>query len=585
MEQLDQDLINDILNSDSEEDTNFDNAFERIESLRDTERTVSSEGIESLRDTGSMLAVGIELPQNIQPEKIMLNIGGQMFNLRVDQLHLFKITYDKHKSDTPFIDRDPKYFIKVIDTISKYGIDQISAGVETYGAQFTNELCKYGFLDVDFKPKPKIVLTKNVSFADSNETRKIVIAQSPNGSDKKIFQTLKSTLAKSDYFEELLDQSDIVLPSASVTADSFRYVLHLLRDGELFYLTPEILTAIEFLKIDYKLSIPQKIHETFVVVPEILQLEHASLIETIDLEMCQTIFTKSLLNFGQELTFDLDSMANCLITDIVVCMDLPVLKISDPMEYVDNMPYILIESIKLLVNGKPHNQILGNYLFYEKLMSNSQQNICDKYKILHMGKLLDVNRIFAPTHIISTPIDNRNLKLNVKLAAVEKFVKNCNANTKLISLLNIFLIVKIKYQPGLSISKLKPFHRVHLIVKEISSAEEYFNTCNIELGSHQFVNIVDFYFSLHSKESTTNGMFDFYRNELIEFKILSHGQIICQTDTISNKYFYKHKSIPNGIYYQYFCPQGIPAKTLDLQLDIYTKKIEGYVLCYVREAI
>jgi hypothetical protein len=522
----------------------------------------------------------------IKPEKIMINIGGQMFNLRIDQLSLFKIAYDKIAlQSNPFVDRDPKYFIKIIDVVSKHGFsaEQISANIENYSAQFINELCKYDLLDANFKPKPKVILTKNVTF-NSDKICHVVV-------QNETFVTNSTTLLKSSYFEKL-DLEKKIQVDIPLSSEIFRYILHLLRDGELFYLTPEILSAIKYFEIDHKICAANKIHETVAFVPKIEIATNINQTDKLDnLETCQSVLTKSKLSFGSDLVFDLSLLGNCLIMDVVLCVDLPIVKISDPCEYVDNMPYILIETVKLFKDDKPYNQILGNYLFYERIMFNAKTEICSKYKILSNNQLIDINRIFAPIYLISKPIANSNLKIIVKLAQIEKFLK-FTSEKRSFTLLNAFLMVKLKNHQhdltNLSINSLctKPFHRVHLAVKPIEHLEEeYFNICKIDLST--YANIVDFYFSLHSKESTQSGMFDYYLNDLVEYELTTKSQTICRIDTISNQHFYKSKfsGNTNGIYYHYFCYEGIPAQDLVLRLKILTKKIEGFVLIYIREAI
>jgi len=192
-------------------------------------------------------------------DKIILNVGGKRFNIRIELLEKLGINYTRlpkivNKLEARrvvyFLDRDYYYFAKIIKIIKEYGFDDaaILNDTDRISDQLMSELCLYGIISKEHKPTPCIKLGKKVGFINRHsEIAKIIV-------DKQVFSVSTDILSRSDYFNSKIKMSrSNVFSVDDIGPKIFRCVLNLLRHGELFVYDDDIIKALDKYGIVYEI--------------------------------------------------------------------------------------------------------------------------------------------------------------------------------------------------------------------------------------------------------------------------------------------------------------------------------------------
>ena len=557
-------------------------------------------------------------------DKIKLNIGGKHFNLKKILLDYFGISYTKlHKSTIDdqivyFLDRDPHYFGKIIELIKMYGLEESSLieHMDEYSDQFINELCYYGLLDKKYNPRPKIKLTKTVSFPSRHNTIVKIIV------DDQQFETTSEVLSRSKYFNNKLKLSRKKIFNLTKTDPKvFRYVINFLRTGELYVNNIDIIEMLHVYGIDFEKIENKKIDETIVsyYLPNSSESIHNQIngvVNTIDLrfidkqyyqpqnlamscdaEAFNVITTNSKLEYGSKIIFDLTNCAKgmgSIIEDLVLCIDIPVLSPTEPYEYVDNIEYKLVEYIDILLTpnapsghidiGKESKIIMhtnADLLYLCPIIyTNHAQDYHamtnydnQKTSLLYENTLIEVKRITIPLFLLKNrcnhlPIkkivdNNMSASLILTMASTKSIFKT---KPKDIPLLNVSLIANfVTLVKHITVPSMYIYDRYHTLVYNIQTiANPIYDVAIIPLD--KFGLIKEFFFVIMDKSNAISNKMNCYSNNLIEMEILQLKEnqqtkqktLILHTklDSVMLNYYIPIKKLghklPVGIYYYSF---------------------------------
>jgi hypothetical protein len=558
--------------------------------------------------------------------KITLNVGGKKFNIKKNLLEYLNINYGRlHKIIKDeriiyFMDKDPYYFSKIMALVKLYGFDQekILEHINDYSEQLINELCLYGLLDKKFNPRPKLRLKRTVTFPSRHDDIVKIIA------GEQLFETSSGVLSRSNYFDTKLKLSrSKQFYLSDIDPKIFRYVLNFLRTGELYVNNADIIELLNNYGIEYEKLENKKINENIVshYIPHNLDSVYNQLfgcINVIDprtnpipntnslyqfidnklyypenmlvspnVENINIISTDSKLIFGSEIVFNLTDVSKNLgecIEDLLLCIDIPVLKPTEQVEYIDFVEYHLVENISIVINDGVNKKIMlqtNNDLLY--LHSIIYTDNADDYhemvniegkkiKLLYENTLIDIHRIVLPlflfrdkqNHLPIKKMMDKNISalLVVKMAPLKKLFKN---KIKEIPLLNVCLISNfINLAPSISVLQNNNSHD-HVSQHNVSlnkQGNQISNTIsqipiNIELKTQpimylydkthpiiipiqttpnpiydvaivpldKFGFIKDFFFTIVEKEDFISNRINKFSEELIEMEILQLKEI------------------------------------------------------------
>ena len=536
--------------------------------------------------------------------KITLNVGGKKFNLKKSLLGNFGIYYSKLQKIVRddgrtyyFLDRDPYYFSKIVDLVKIHGFnkEKISAYIENYSEQLISELCAYCLLDKKFAPSPKLKLKRIVAFPSRHDDIiKIVV-------DDQLFETTSGVLSRSNYFDTKLKMSrSKQFFLLDVDPKVFRYVINFLRTGELYVNNDDIVNFLNNYGIEYDRIESKKISSDIIshYIPNSLDSVENQLNASINFfnpknypignsfhpfidnkyyypqnmaislasENINIITTNSQLKFDSDIIFNLTDQTKNLgdsIEDLVLCIDIPILKPTENMEYVNMVEYQIINNISVISSYNSVNKLMmqtnrdiiylnpviytnnpGEYHELTKIGSN-------KMKILYENNLIDVHRITLPLFLFKEKQNHLPVKkiiskggqiyLVVKLAPLTNIIKNYAKDEYLhnLPLLNICLIGNFINFPNampvlgnnnniISIPintelKNKPilylYDKIHSPITPIDpSANQIYDIVVLPLD--KFGYIKDFYFVIVEKDDFINNRIDKFTDGLIELEIL-----------------------------------------------------------------
>jgi hypothetical protein len=446
-------------------------------------------------------------------KKITLNVGGKKFSVKrkildllgINHRHLHKIT--KGDKIVYFLDRDPSYFVKIIDILqqSEFDLNNLCEHAGKYSKDLINELCLYGLLDDKYHPHPSLILKGSDFPTKHNDIIKLVTYNDQH------FETLSSTLAKSNYFYNKLKICKTNFFKLDIDPKIFKLVINFLRTGKLFSDDVALLEILDKFKIEYertsnemcesivshyishqmepiynqmtkyirkldpRLFCIPSIDNTFQFVDGKYHCPENMFISP-NVENINIIETNSCLLFDTEILFNLTNqskLGDC-VGDVLLCIDIPVLNPEEPFEYVDLFEYRIIEYVKILINGKPLVQTNGDMLYlYPIIYTNSPNEYHEmirdgtkKIKLLYEESLIDIHRIILPLNFFNRqnhlPIkkiaeNNTTATMVVKISPLQKIFKN---EAKEIALLNIFLIINsITLMPSMVVSTSKIYNK------------------------------------------------------------------------------------------------------------------------------
>lgn len=614
----------------------------------------------------------------IPSPKINLNVGGKVLEMKKKLLEYLGINYlrlpKKNHDDsmckdfhtTYFLDRDPYYFTKMIGLIKKYRSDheKIVENIDEYSEQFISELCYYGLIDKKYLPRMKLKLKKMVTFPGKYDcTFKIIV-------DDQTFETSSVTLSKSKYFEskmKLHKHGKIIL--RDVDPNIFRYVLNFLRTGELFITTDEIekqldKLGVEYEKIENKKTISDVSTHYFPLGSESIKNQLVQYINSFSpqnnpyvqlnnnqhlpinnqisasVENINIITTSSKLEFDSILTFNLSAcsknMGDC-IEDLVLCIDLPVLKPTESYEYDDFIGYQIVEYVEIVINGPDfhasrnekslmftNNELLYLYPLIYSTLSSELKNNGKKIKMLYENTLIDVYRMMLPLNLLKDRKNNLPIKkislygntvlLKVKMPSIKNLFKG---KAKDIPLLNVCLVTNfIHLSPVMFLPNkngtieqvpintelyMRPllyvYDHLHSFTVEIqNTANPIYDTVIIPLNNYKLIK--DFFFVIVNKEDHIMNRIDRFMDDLIEMEIIEIKEKqkpvpYCKLDSYLLNYYLPNKylghPLQSGIYYYTFSTNpkssqmngGLWGSNYLVYLKI--KKISGVVRFYATE--
>lgn len=427
--------------------------------------------------------------------KLKINVGGKKFlisekilnNINIKCENLFHTI--KNGETIYFIDRDPFYFLKILDLLKStaFNKEKIMDDLDQYSEQLIYELYIYGLIDKKYCGDPKIILRRNVVFTDKNiDVNKIVKIMT----DKEKFGTFYKTITRSKKIcNDLKDNDFVVLKN--VEASTFRYILNLLRYGELYFSSPQLLEYLSVYEIEYE-KFSNLHNEKFVTNYETFTLDFIENQQTLNMktlnpklfihnaskninlfssdnycypaenlwitdniEHYNIVYSKNQLSFNSQIAFNLTAniYGEC-INNIILCLDLPILSPLDNCEYVNNITTKILKNIYVVKKYKNESKVIlessGKYLnIYPKIYKNNNEIKYEhkKMKMIYDNNLIDIFRIVIPLNLFDSknnlPIkkiagNNMSIDLLISIAPLDAIFKD---KIKEILMLNAFLIV------------------------------------------------------------------------------------------------------------------------------------------------
>jgi len=548
-------------------------------------------------------------------EKIILNVGGKKFNITrewLDYLHINQQKLHKLNADGKiiyFLDRDPFYFSQIIELMKECDLDpgRIIENLDDYSDQFIYELCTYKIIDGKYKPNPKMKLKTFVGFI--NESRHNVIIKIMI--DNLTFETFSSTLSKIPFFEKKLK----ILRSNKITLNNtdpkiFRHILNLLRTGQICVYSSSIIKLLDHYDTEYIVLNEKKIPSHIVSNHVPHQNQSENLIdnaknEDLSLNLYQTIVTKDILTFGSTLTFPLENLD--FINLIYLCIDIPILKPTEPYQYIDFLEYIIVDHTFITYSIQQQAKILtlnvsdNLYLYPIIYKQNSNtyhqlaKNVEKKIKVFYDNTLIDIHRLMLPIFDFGkNPLPIKKMvesgmkpQINIKIAPLHKIVQTkIVTKEKLvpdIPLLNVSLLVNHFTNTKNSIPKIYLYERLHAINIPVQKTDHpIYDISIIALDKIGLIN--DFYFVILTKEDHIADNINKFADNLVEMEIVKNNMVISVMDTdILNAYGPLSQlgyGLPAGIYYHKF--SALVGKNHLLRIKV--KKQSEIIRFYVNES-
>ena len=607
-----------------------------LDELDESDGESDTSSVEETFEDIEMEGQDISMQKSQAAAKHLINVGGKPISVKaellggfnIDVSKLNRITYNGKQSF--FLDRDPIYFEQICDLIKQYKSfdkEKFIDNLDEYSPNLVNELCSYKIIPDKYKPEPKIKMPKSVTFshAKHDDLVKIAIAGEDN-----YFETGYHTLCKSRYFEKQLQlkrqskQSNRIynFTLTKVNPVNFRYILNFMRNGEMFVYTKEIVEMLTKYEIEHTVveqAQPKQVtsFEKPTNSSHLLnQLAHSNIDSMMGLNM---ITTDSKLGFGQDLIFDLKQ--NCTsgtITDLVLVVDLPVLKANDGA-YADLLPYRVIDNVNIINTSSANKKQLLLYansqsLYLEPFLSSSQTNPklfrnlgdpLERKKLIYRDKatgtehLIELHRLFIPLCFKSEiSLDQLNPFMLLKIAPMNQIIKSRVP----ITLLNVYLMAQIRHTAtkSLILNAQLSFDKIHYINLPIRAPEST-HSKNYSIASMPLTKIgtiKEFYFTINDKSN--RDPYGPYSDSLIDVSIVTQvtlrqgmtsWQPILRLDPFMISSYMPLKQfgheLPKGMYHYRFSTGDTSSglSGLSNQLVIKTKYIEGVVNLFIVEQL
>ena len=574
----------------------------------------------------------IELSDDESLKKYIINVGGSIFKLSGKELSVLKI----NPSDIPtdyinyIIDRDPKLFSQIIELLSKYESNNIPKIVREnpnkFSETFISELCDYELLDKSYYPKPIIKINipdKKINFA--NDLITLIV-------DNKKFTTTYKTLSVSEKLKNITNETNI----SGIKSYDFNHILNLLRTSRLYYTNDTIIEKIEKIKIPniYPKKSNNDISDKNIVMiyqpidnSKMVSEQMTNMVASLDprfnlnipfknknlydqsknlnigfnMENYNIITTKSQLNFGSQLIFNVSHNDSDFIEDLLLLIDIPVISEDKSYCYVPNIQYKIIESLSVqLINTNNQNEPItmisfpGEYLYYyPELYTNN----CNYYRELSNGsskissiiypsksgdKIIEIHRLILPTFIFNNKNNCLPIKKLINSGINIEFVVNIADQNKILSdktndnipLLNVILMANYinlsshmlipDLEKGVKTEKIndshllnKNFYIYNNVVKQkyvvYPSENNIYDSIIISMKSIKMIK--DIFFVIVNKDDVPQ------IGQLIDMKILNDNKPYQLFDSLMlNNYFPLKKlghSIGDSTYYYSFSPNPI----------------------------
>lgn len=576
---------------------------------------VNNIGLTSSSDSDELIENDIP-PIIIDIPKIILNVGGKKFNIQEDWLSYLHINSNKlyktiiDDQSHYFLDRDPFFFSQIIDIMKECEMDETKINIKDYSDQLINELCLYKLIDEKYCQYPKIKLKKVVGFVNSSRHNTIVKISIQNHT----FETFLTTLLKSPFFEhktKISKSNKICLNN--IDPKIFRHVLNLLRYGQLFVYSSLIIKLLDEFHIEYIINNEKKIDHHIVSSHTYhdydLKNQHSSM------EHINIITTESTLSFGSDIIFNLTNKSRPTgdaISDLYICIDIPICNPTDNLEYVNMLEYHLIDHAMILYLKPNDGRIniltssVSDYMYLSPIIYKKNPNdyhqmanmVEKKIKVLHNNTLIDIHRLTIPLFQFNTPLPIKqminlgiNSQLNIKISPLSNILKNNKSAT--IPLLNVSIIANYVNIPE-SNPKTYIHDKLHALNIPISNTDNpIYDIAIIPLDKMGLIK--DFFFTILTKEDYLANNINKFSENLIEIDIfcMKTKKILCALDSdMLNGYIPLKKlghKLPNGIYYHSFSSTPHKSKIngallgTDHILRIKVKKFSEVIRLYINE--
>lgn len=573
--------------------------------------------------------------------KILLNVGGKKYSIKIDILDFLNIDYKKlfcinKIKKIYFLDYDYVYFSQIIkilivafqksskktepfdqkNMIKEYILSYIS----DFSDQFIAELCYYNLIEQKYKSSPKIkLIQKNIVSDDSKYIVKIIISD-------HVFEIYSNILENSDYFKYELINYDKYIKMEDIDPNTFRYILILLRTGELYYNDHAIIEMLNQFHIDYEIIIDEEIkmcnkthdndsisHIFMNYINQTNTNKYSNNIENFHdiikknpyIENYNTISTNSAIKFNSTINFDLSKTCDC-IKDIILCIDLPILK--NKLKYVDNIHYKILENIRIVLSDKSKKEEIlletnGNIIQMISKINNIKP-VLTLNKLIYQDHLLDIYRLEIPLFLLSNkdnflPIskfDKKNITtlLQVNLSSDDIILDENYIED--IPLLNASLTIKCVYFIPNSLnyqllnSQVLKFYYDnfnYLCLVSDKKTNLHYNTISVDLDKYECIR--DCYIIITKQNSDT-----ILENKMIDIEIFYHNQLLYSNANayMMNEYIpltVLGKKMDSGVYYYNFVPN--PKSKLDgfftkkCKLNIRVKNDQFVVNVYIRQCL
>lgn len=467
--------------------------------------------------------------------RIVVNVGGKKMDVKkslLDKLNVNNdfLTIQDKVNDIYFLDRDPLYFQEIAQMI-KSPNNKIT--VNNLSNQIVGELCNYNILQSSERPLSKIKLVNTVTFKNIHTNYVKILVED------QIFETYRNTLLRSEYLKNVEDKCTIT----NIDPKIFRYVLNILRNGELYIYNSEITEALDRFGIEFTCS-DQTYNSNFISC-----YQHVSSFLTMNM-----IPTKSLLKFDSTLHFVIPKIKNATqITSLAVYFDLPKLDRLKGHKWCSNVGYNLVDSVNIEQNNIVMYKATGKQLYLEQQIfsdnSDSYRNLVnstENRQLLFRDNKINVTRLVIPLFL------NKNYIAFIKnkIIPIQVFIKipklSLLIDTTDIKLLNAGLICNYTSEI-------------------INSDIRYFITCSthkielkdtIRIKIDQYSSIKNFFFTFAPVDSNTN-VDNILSDNFIELRIYktvnNKEELMIVLDSIMlNMYIPLNilgKVLPSGIYY------------------------------------
>lgn len=525
-----------------------------------------------------------------------INVGGTLFSVSatiLQQMHINVNQLIKH-DNTPFLDKDPTHFTKVVKCLKKYGYF-LTDKLGSFSKGLINELYLYNIIESKLAPRQKLKLVKTVNFSVDNRVINVAIGD-------YLFQTFSQTLAKSAVLNAALkERSYLDLNTSGVDAKTVRCFLNILRNGYAYVYNQAVLQMLHTYQLAYSQLNDTKATQK-IVHPWLTNTSNAySPLNNDYCECVRTLVPTSNPLWGTEIIFDLAASCLPLITDLWICIDIPTLNPTKSYEYVSMIEYKLFPQITLqmvTLAGERKCVTTNPYLMY--LYPLIYQVYANYHSLASLNENKYNGHSKSPIHQIILPLfllvdylpmqRITKAELKIQLAAVEQlFVKDsCLLADPKVHLLVSGISTIIQNNPP---RFLQTHHFLDYPIE--NSCYSTYDQVVIPLNTFHFIR--SFFFVIVEQSNVLTHQIDQFSDQLIDVIIYQQNKLHSQYNAILLNHYIPLKklrySLPKGVYYCCFSNHlGTHQKSSGLKgsdsiIVIRMKKMAGTVRCFFNECV